>query len=321
MIDGNNLQAEQDSNKRFLPFVRKNWVWIVIICALILLLPFVTPAGYFLWGLGSTRDFFHEKLDVSYSLSIVFAIIYMFVYALALPIALRWMIFGNKNAITLLLSFFAVFFVFGSKPLLTYVMGSSFDTKGLAQKCYVWRGGNLIYSERGKEGCGTDPVTGQQTTLLTPEIAAVQQRQGRPPQEIKLDGSPVQFFNPASGRPKAWFEKLPDGRIELFDAEGFSPRTGVKLLPVTSNEAAAIRGQLEKSAIERSNRVHDIQQKQRLRRLEAVVGEILLRHPSAPMAPGENAMLRELYPDVCRNETNKSDEIAACNDAERLIRR
>ena len=54
-----------------------------------------------------------------------------------------------------------------------------------------------------------------------------------PPKQIV--GTPESFFNPLTGEPKVWFWRGNDGTIEFFDNEGFHPRTGDMLQPVTGD--------------------------------------------------------------------------------------
>ena len=238
-----------------LPFIKRYWKWIALVCTIILVFPLFTPAGYFFWGLGSTKDFFHNNIGIGESLSTTFAVAFMFIYTLAMPFAARWLAFGRKNPKGVAVAFVSVLFVFGSKPLLMGVLGSRFNAStGEAQKCYSWSNATLAITERGSSGCGVDPATGQKTAELTPEIAGILARQQRPPRPIAIDGSPIQFFDPATGRAIVWYDRAPDGRPELFDADGFNPNNGNRLKAATPDIVAMIHNEIDKLKLDADQR-------------------------------------------------------------------
>lgn len=239
--------APEKSKLSLVDYVRKYWFWIALICITILLLPFFTPAAYFLWGIGSAKSLFRDQLGIGESISTVFAVAFMFVYTLAIPNAARWLTHGRKNPKDIAIAFVSVLFVFASKPLLAGLLESSFNAQtGMAQKCYSWNGATLKLSERGDSGCGIDPVTGQQTAEMTPEIASILGRQQHAPKKIAINGTTIQFFDPTSGRPIVWYGRAPDGTYELFDAEGFNPRNGERLEPVSPNIINMINKQMKR---------------------------------------------------------------------------
>ena len=218
-------------SSRYRNFLIKYWWIIAAACLLLIALPFFTPASYFLWGLGSARQFFEDQLGLGHSFATVSAVVFMFLYTIALPYAIGWLVLGRSRA-KLIPAFLAILFVFGSKPLLKGLLGSSFNAKtGAAQKCYSWRGNGIVLTERGPSGCEVDPVSGQRTFEITPDVAAILARQQRPPQRIAVNDTPPQFFDPTSGRPLVWYDQTANDSVELYDSDGFSPTTGNRLRP------------------------------------------------------------------------------------------
>lgn len=55
----------------------------------------------------------------------------------------------------------------------------------------------------------------------------------KPPE--KADPKTAPWFNPSTGEPALWYWRANDGHFDFFDNEGFHPRNGQKLKPVTSN--------------------------------------------------------------------------------------
>lgn len=235
-------------------FFKKYWWLFAGVSLLIFAFPLFTPAFYFLWGLNSTRSLFQDQLGFRGSISTALAVVFMFLYTLALPYAVAWLLLGRRRT-NIVPAFFAVLFVFGSKPLLTGILGSSFNAKtGAAQKCYSWRGSTLVVLEPGSTGCEIDPVSGQKTFEMTPDVAAVIERQQRPPRRIAIDSTPIQFFDPSSGRPMVWYEQAANGSIELYDSDGFSPTTGNRLKPAEPLLVTAVNRLMDRLGTNAVNR-------------------------------------------------------------------
>lgn len=164
----------------------------------------------------------------------------MFFYVLALPYAIRWLIYIRRDIRSLIISFASLFFVFASKTLLFFIFSSPFSLDEGAQKCYSERGRDIVLLERGESGCGIDPVTGRQTREVTPEVMETLRRKERPAARIILDGGPVQFFDNATGKAIVWYDRGSDGSFQLFDGDGTNPETGRPLRPVTPDIVAEI---------------------------------------------------------------------------------
>jgi hypothetical protein len=49
-----------------------------------------------------------------------------------------------------------------------------------------------------------------------------------------LSGTDAEYFNPITGEPNYYYQRNDEGELRLYNGPGFDPRTGQKLLPVTS---------------------------------------------------------------------------------------
>ena len=88
----------------------------------------------------------------------------------------------------------------------------------------------------------------QQTASADPSVAPAahmpQPASGpAPPAGAVVLPREVQFFNPTTGAPSAWYSRGADGSINLFDAPGFDPGSGQRLTPITSEVVAQVRAQ------------------------------------------------------------------------------
>jgi hypothetical protein len=182
----------------------------------------------------------------------------MFVYILAFPAATRWLLWPKRGSLNVLYAFFAILFVFGSKPLLLSIFQTEFSADGEAQKCYVLKGDEMEQFAKRRDGsCPTDPRSGLQTKPLTAEIIEQQQRKLRPPRQIATDnpvalvqqaraGNPIQFFDAVTGDPKVWYDINDAGRFELYDSAGSSVISGRPLRPVSQGIVNQIQRQIER---------------------------------------------------------------------------
>ena len=91
------------------------------------------------------------------------------------------------------------------------------------------RGQVILYDRPGSDrsGVARRPVTA--------EICRIQQaqREGIRPRQIVDDPETVKFFDDVTGEPRVWYAMNPDGRIDLFDAEGTHPQLGEPLAPIS----------------------------------------------------------------------------------------
>jgi hypothetical protein len=232
----NNNQDEGEENSIGF-FVYKYSFIILPLIAFIIITPLFTPAATFFWGLGSAKLFFRSEIGLSSSISEVFAVIFMFLYVILVPISLKWLLWWKNDLKNLLSAFISIFFIFASKPLIFAIFASNFSSlTGLSQKCYRRHEGQIVFFEQIDGKCSIDPATGRQTFPVTSEVAIAFERQKKPPREIGLnDLSKIEFFSAATGDARVWYEIAPDGTYHIFDSDGFSPKTGTNLRPVTKN--------------------------------------------------------------------------------------
>lgn len=238
-------------------FLHSRWFWVALAVAIIFIfVPLFSPFAYFFWGISSFSDFLENSLGLSPNLADFIAIPFIFAYILVFPTAARWLFLPKRDPKSLTAALFALMFVFGSKPLLLSLFQTDFSPDGQAQKCYFFSGDQIEYIPQRRDGsCPVDTGTGKQSFKLTPDIAEQEERKLRPPKLIPLDnpfelvqrfrnGRPIEFFDPATGRPKVWFELNGAGRFEIFDNPGSSPTSGRKLLPVTMEVVNRIKKQI-----------------------------------------------------------------------------
>lgn len=100
---------------------------------------------------------------------------------------------------------------------------------------------------------GTDPMYGIALVKCTPEQILVLRRShiGVPRRIPLTTASTIEFFDAATGRPKVWFAKGPNGTFELFDSAGTHPQTQETLRAV---DGAAAREILALAARDRSEK-------------------------------------------------------------------
>lgn len=90
---------------------------------------------------------------------------------------------------------------------------------------------------------GFHPRTGGELVPVTREIADLWQKQFELSQNLVnrvsrgapklVDPDRYSFFNPVTGRAQVHFWRSPAGEYEFYDSEGFQPKTGDKLQPIT----------------------------------------------------------------------------------------
>lgn len=205
------------------------WWAYLLAAAILIALPFFRPGFLFYWNLAGFTQLYRDDLGFGAAWAAVLALATTFVYAMAIPPAMAWMIAGRRRWSALPY----IFVVFGITPLLHAVFDSNFNqASGTAQKWFVWRPDNSV--ELFDNG-GFDPKTGFEKRLLTPQVAQIVERlnRGSYPKLISGDPRKLTYFDPASGNPQIWFHQEKDGSISLFDADGFYSQTGELLKPIT----------------------------------------------------------------------------------------
>ncbi len=214
-------------------WLKSNWWWIAAALAVIALLLMFNPAGLFWWNYVEFNNLLRDQLGFGASMARVGAVVLGIAFALTLPIAGRWILFGRRRIEAIA----AAIFVLATPPLLHALFETNFNQSDQnPQVCYVWhQDGQLVRSETLSGKCGVDPDTGQIRRLLTPEVARIWERMkgGIRAKAIEGDPAQIEFFDPVTGNPKIWYDRRPAGQIQLYDAEGFSPQDGSLLKPIT----------------------------------------------------------------------------------------
>ncbi len=102
-------------------------------------------------------------------------------------------------------------------------------------------GNPVVWYSRDKNGIveafdlmGFNPGTGEELQPITAEIVEVWKTQSRAPERIYPDET-FAFFDPVSGRSRAWYQKAASGEFEFYNRPGFNPRTGTALVAVDAN--------------------------------------------------------------------------------------
>lgn len=107
------------------------------------------------------------------------------------------------------------------------------DSDAEAIKWYAITPNGVDYFDRP----GTHPVYGIPLQPVTPDAIA-EHKLHAVGEASPVDAADVQFFDPMTGAPKAWYTQESDGRLSFFDRPGFDPRSGVRLQGVTPSIAA-----------------------------------------------------------------------------------
>ena len=158
--------------------------------------------------------------------------------------ALKWVVFAltvvfgslafSLSKMRRRIGLFGILCVMVAQPSALYLLDRPFDTRGVAQKCYVITRDAIKYGDQ----VGYDPSTGIECKLLTPEIAEQVEayKNGRRPKRYTSRDNPV-FFSERTGNPVVWYSQDKNGLVEAFDLMGFNPDTGKELLPITREMA------------------------------------------------------------------------------------
>ena len=223
----------------------------------------IVPRVSLLWGYSGLKTLLYEDLGVpSEALASFLAIVGSFIYAvLWLPLLVRmfWVLVGRFDLRKTTWAFVWFVVVYGHAPLLRAMYGLEvcFNQRtGEPVKWYVVQpGGDIVLYD----SPGFDASLGVQKRPVTEQICRIRkaQKRGTRPHEITDDPRYVKFFDPVTGQPRIWYVKAPDGRIDLFDAEGTHPTLGEPLAPITKDiiQEALTRADAKQAEAERLARI------------------------------------------------------------------
>jgi hypothetical protein len=85
-------------------FLSRYWIPLAALGLLILVLPFFTPLGMFLWNYQGFRELLHERIGLGESASAAAAVLLTFMYVMALPLAAGWLLLGQAATFSQLLA-------------------------------------------------------------------------------------------------------------------------------------------------------------------------------------------------------------------------
>jgi hypothetical protein len=246
MIDIHAIRNRSIALLRTIGMRRLLWglVVVAILVAVLLALNILQQLLPLFW-VPEFEALFYEDLGLSDSLSKISALIAAFTWSAFLGTAIGWIFlsaFWTFNARKFVLGLIGTLIVYGHVPLLHYFFGKEncFNQRtGQPIKWYVVEpGGSIVlYDSAGfdKNGVAKRPVTSD-VCRFRDRIA-----KGIRPHLITADPRTIEFFDDASGAPRVWYFRAPNGIIELFDGEGLHPVLGEALSPITKAVAMEIR--------------------------------------------------------------------------------
>jgi hypothetical protein len=238
----------------------RRWMWVLgigltllIAVTVVLYLGRIKAVYELYWGRGPLYRLFYEDAGLSDAFSSLLALFVSFFFAIAwVPLSLwvwrlaAWRFTLRQAAIALA----CWLLIYGTAPLIHTFLGSDacFNQRtGEPLKWYVEEpNGKIILFDSG----GYDTTQATQKLPVTPAIcsAFARQKVNARPNRITANIHSIEFFDPNNGAPLVWYTKEPDGTYLLFDASGFNPSTGEKLLPATRDVVNDIMTHAEKEA-------------------------------------------------------------------------
>ena len=131
-------------------------------------------------------------------------------------------------------------FLVGNSLLLWWGTRNEAFTQGkVATKCFVITRTAITFGEHP----GTDPTTGEDCVLVTPEIAEQINAYANGRRPARIASNNPTFFDRATGWPVVWYVVGEKDEVQLFDLMGFDPESGQRLLPISPKVAAVWKQQ------------------------------------------------------------------------------
>ena len=150
-----------------------------------------------------------------------------------------------------------------------------------------------------------DPIYGIEATHCSPEqIMELRSGKGKlpSPHEIQIvDVNGQAWFNGASGRPKVWYDILPNGEYRFFDRPGRDPNTGEPLHEITPEVVQRLR---ERQALQESTKKEKAatQEAREVRSREVADLQTLAEQAEKQFASGDYKGAKETCDQVLRRE-------------------
>jgi uncharacterized membrane protein len=226
-----------------------------LLLAAILLTPRLLGAYWLYWGTESFKQLFFEDIGFSESWASTLALPFALAYAFAMLHLVgmsTWRLFSRKLNGTQFAVWFACYiFVFACPQIIRAVASTiqnqiaCFDKAGEPIRWYTQdsEGRVLLYNAPGHDNYGAkkQPVTRSICELYQ------KQQTGDRPKRIVADPRKIEYFDPVTQAPRVWYHKRANS-FSLFDAAGFDPIAGARLLPVTPEIVEEILSEAAKAA-------------------------------------------------------------------------
>ena len=106
-----------------------------------------------------------------------------------------------------------------------------FDLRNGEPRAWHWRAANGGYEFY--DSPGFQPQTGDKLEIVTREIVDAWKKQSGNKAPQRIDPNEYSFFDPTTGAARVWYWRGENKLYEFYDAPGFQPRTGDKLLLIT----------------------------------------------------------------------------------------
>lgn len=151
---------------------------------------------------------------------------------------------------------------------------------------------------------GFDPESGDELLPVTKEIpdkwkdtVAISKA---PPRQV--DPATFDFYDPVTGKARAWYWRSAKGEYEFYNNQGFHPRTGEPLLIITPVAQAAWKKYVEDLAKKKLEDENKIKQAGDIAKIEAQAGELCDQAAGNPTDPKRPSSIPGVeYQDLKRN--------------------
>lgn len=186
-----------------------------------------------IFGYDEQKAFFYQTLGFSDAWSTVLGRLMQFITALAWIPLIYYFPLNPLRAKKLAIFFVGFTAIYIANPLIKALVHTDvcFNQKtGTPIKWYVveYNGQVTLYDSDGFD------QNGVRKRPASTEVCQIYQNQKHGFVPHQLDGDPrsLTFFY-ANGAAKVWYDQGSDGQYRFFDAPGYDPNTGARLLPVT----------------------------------------------------------------------------------------
>jgi hypothetical protein len=321
-FEGEGAMAQQPGTQAWTVIARK-WlgrgVVIILAAGLILLLISRIYSITFLFGLifgfQEQKDFFYQTLGLSDAWSTVLGRLMQFITALAWIPLLFFFPLNPLKPKKLAIFFLGFAVIYIANPLIKAVARTDvcFNQKtGEPIKWYVVEnnGEITLYDSDGFDQNGVRKLPASTAICQIYQ----NQKKGFVPHLLQADPRTLTFFY-ANGSARVWYDRGANGEYRFFDAPGYDPNAGTKLLPVTTavhDEAVKAAEKAEADARQRAEEarlkafeeqrqadaVKAAQEKQRRTRIEVEHRRAEVQRQKQEEAYHQEVNRRRIQPDL-----------------------